>query len=61
MTKLVHLQFLALMIPTILVLCAAAWSMAELALPAAPAAPEVSVAASQAPAPEAWDDRPAPN
>ena len=61
MTKLVHLQFLALMIPTILVLCAAAWSMADLALPDAPAAPSVTAAVVVVPAVEAWDDRPAPN
>jgi hypothetical protein len=63
MTKLVHLQFLALMIPTIVVLCAAAWSMADLALPGdhAPATPPVATAVVVVPAAvEAWDDRPAP-
>jgi hypothetical protein len=60
MTKLLHLQFLALMIPTILLLCVAAVSMAYLVLPEAPpAAPEVAAAAAQAPATEAGDDRPA--
>ena len=60
MTKLVHLQFLALMIPTIVVLCAAAWSMADLALPGdTPATPPVA-AVVVVPAAEAWDDRPAP-
>jgi len=34
MTKLEHLQFLALMIPTFLILIAAAVSMADLAYPA---------------------------
>jgi hypothetical protein len=34
MTKLEHLQFLVLMIPTFLLLIAAAISMADLALPA---------------------------
>ena len=61
MTKLVHLQFLALMIPTILVLCAAAWSMADLALPDAPAPAPVAAAVSWVPPVEAWDDRPAPS
>jgi hypothetical protein len=61
MTKLVHLQFLALMVPTIVVLCAAAWSMADLALPDAPAASSVTAAVVVVPAAEAWDDRPAPN
>ena len=36
MTKTEHLQFLVLMIPTILILVAAAVSMADLELPAAP-------------------------
>ncbi len=34
MTKTEHLQFLVLMIPTLLILAAAAVSMADLALPA---------------------------
>ena len=38
MTKIEHLQFLALMIPTFLILAAAAVSMADLALPASPQA-----------------------
>ena len=41
MTKREHLQFLVLMIPTFLILCAAAVTMADLAFPAAP---EVQVA-----------------
>ena len=36
MTKTEHLQFLVLMIPTILILVAAAVSMADLELPAGP-------------------------
>lgn len=36
MTKTEHLQFLVLMIPTFLILLAAAVSMADLALPATP-------------------------
>ena len=39
MTKLEHLQFLVLMIPTFLMLAAAALSMADLAFPANEAAP----------------------
>lgn len=39
MTKLEHLQFLALMIPTFLILAAAALSMADLAFPAGESAP----------------------
>ena len=59
MTKLVHLQFLALMVPTIVVLCAAAWSMADLALPeATPATPPVAAAVAVVPVVEVWDDRP---
>lgn len=59
MTKLVHLQFLALMIPTIVVLCAAAWSMADLALPSdTPVTPPVAAAVVVVPAVEVWDDRP---
>ena len=37
MTKIEHLQFLALMIPTFLIVVAAAVSMADLTLPAQPA------------------------
>ena len=36
MTKTEHLQFLVLMIPTFVILLAAAVSMADLALPASP-------------------------
>ena len=39
MTKLEHLQFLALMIPTFLILGAAAVSLADLGVPASEAAP----------------------
>lgn len=57
MTKREHLQFLVLMIPTFLILAAAAVSMADLVLPAAPEAPVVVTAAPVTPA-AAWDDRP---
>jgi hypothetical protein len=59
MTKTEHLQFLILMIPTFLILAAAAVSMADLAFPADQAPDAVVTAyATAAPAP-AWDDRPA--
>ena len=48
MTKLEHLQFLALMIPTFLILIAAAVSMADLAYPA-PQAYAVAAAAAAEP------------
>ena len=44
MTKTEHLQFLVLMIPTFLILVAAAVSMADLAMPADPAAYPVAMA-----------------
>jgi hypothetical protein len=47
-TKTEHFQFLALMIPTLLILVAAAISMADLALPAG--AVETHAAATQRPA-----------
>lgn len=53
MTKSEHLQFLVLLIPTFLILFAAAVSMADLAMPN----PE-AVAALQMPD-LTWDDRPA--
>ena len=57
MTKTEHLQFLVLMIPTFLILAAAAVSMADLAIPAQP---DYTVAATQAmtPGEVVWDDRP---
>lgn len=56
MTKTEHLQFLVLMIPTFIVLLAAAVSMADLApLPASPDTYAVSAVDTM------WDDRPAPN
>jgi hypothetical protein len=59
MNKTEHLQFLVLMIPTFLILAAAAVSMAELALPAPMPEPYAVVsAAAMAPA-DVWDDRPA--
>lgn len=57
MTKREHLQFLVLMIPTFLILAAAAVSMADLVSPAAPEDPVV-VTTAPAMAAEAWDDRP---
>ena len=57
MTKTEHLQFLVLMIPTFLILVAAAVSMADLAIPATPE-PYALVAAHPTPA-LVWDDRPA--
>lgn len=57
MTKTEHLQFLVLMIPTFLILAAAAVSMADLAMPSTPE-PYALVAAH--PMPDmVWDDRPA--
>jgi hypothetical protein len=52
MTKTQHIQFLVLMIPTILILVAAAVSMADLAYPAPQ--PGYAVAAAD----QHWDDRP---
>lgn len=57
MTKREHLQFLVLMIPTFLILAAAAVSMADLVVPPAPETPVVATAPTATPA-EAWDDRP---
>jgi len=57
MTKREHLQFLILMIPTFLILTAAAVSMADLVFPPAPEAPVMASAAPNT-ASEAWDDRP---
>jgi hypothetical protein len=57
MTKREHLQFLVLMIPTFLILAAAAVSMADLLVPPAPEAPVVATAPTVTPT-EAWDDRP---
>jgi hypothetical protein len=52
MTKTQHLQFLVLMIPTFILLIAAAVSMADLAIPA-------PMPQTYAMAPDAvWDDRP---
>jgi len=57
MTKTEHLQFLVLMIPTFVMLVAAAVSMADFALPATPDSYAVAVADPMIPA-ETWDDRP---
>ncbi len=47
MTKIEHLQFLVLLIPTFLILAAAAVAMADLAFPAEEARPQaMTVAAS---------------
>jgi hypothetical protein len=59
MTKTEHLQFLVLMIPTFVILLAAAVSMADLALPATPDTYAVAVADPMMPAEAMWDDRPA--
>ena len=58
MTKTEHLQFLVLMLPTFLILAAAAVSMADLALPAQE--PAYTVAAGPTPGAENplwWDER----
>jgi len=44
MTKIEHIQFLLLMIPTFLILTAAALSMADLAMPATPVSYTITVA-----------------
>ena len=49
MTKIEHLQFLVLLIPTFLILAAAAVSMADLALPAEEARPQAMTLAVSAP------------
>ena len=61
MTKTEHLQFLILMIPTFLILAAAAVSMADLALPASEPVPHAIVAVQAVPVAErgAGDERPA--
>jgi hypothetical protein len=59
MTKTEHLQFLVLMIPTFVILLAAAASMADLALPATPQPLTVAAADVMNPADAVWDDRPA--
>ena len=58
MTKTEHLQFLVLMIPTFLILVAAALSMADLGLPAQEPAYTMAAAAPAINAdPLGWDDR----
>jgi len=57
MTKIEHLQFLVLLIPTLLILAAAAVSMADLALPAQDST-IVASAAPVLPYDAVWDDRP---
>jgi hypothetical protein len=58
MTKTEHLQFLVLMIPTFLILAAAAVSMADLAFPAGPETYAVAAAPErQAPVDVIREDR----
>lgn len=57
MTKTEHLQFLVLLIPTFLILVAAAVSMADLALPPAEASYTVATAEAMTSADQVWDDR----
>jgi hypothetical protein len=59
MTKTEHLQFLVLMIPTFLILVAAALSMADLALPATQDTYTVAAADPTRAGEAIWDDRPA--
>jgi len=49
MTKIEHLQFLVLLIPTFLILAAAAVSMADLALPAEEVRPQAMTLAVSGP------------
>jgi hypothetical protein len=56
MTKTEHLQFLVLMIPTFVILAAAAVSMADLSMPSAPQSYAVALAYPVADA--VWDDHP---
>lgn len=49
MTKIEHLQFLVLLIPTFLILAAAALSMADLGLPAEEARPQAMTVAVSGP------------
>lgn len=59
MRKTEHLQFLVLMIPTFLILIAAAVSMADLALPAEQETYSIgSVVQPFLPGDMIWDDRP---
>jgi hypothetical protein len=59
MTKTEHIQFLALLIPTFLILAAAAVSMADLASPVPEAYAAVAAADPIMPAAAVWDERPA--
>jgi hypothetical protein len=49
MTKIEHVQFLALLIPTFLILAAAAVSMADLALPTEEVRPQAMTLAASGP------------
>jgi hypothetical protein len=57
MTKTEHLQFLVLMIPTVLILVAAAVSMADLGMPEAQETYLATVAESRLPVFPLWDER----
>jgi hypothetical protein len=59
MTKTEHLQFLALLIPTFLILIAAAVSMADLSVPAPEDTYSVAAAEGMPSTDQVWDDRPA--
>ena len=59
MTKIQHLQFLALMIPTFVILAAAAVSLADLSRPVDPQRYQVVAAGSANVLDSIWDDRPA--
>jgi hypothetical protein len=59
MTKTEHLQFLVLMIPTFLILVAAAVSMADLAVPASTETYAVAAADPTVLSHVVWDDQPA--
>ena len=56
MTKTEHLQFLVLLIPTFLILVAAAVSMADLAFPASQDSYTLAAAEAMTPADQVWDD-----
>jgi hypothetical protein len=59
MTKTEHLQFLVLLIPTFLILIAAAVSMADLAVPEPEGTYSVGAAEAMPSTDQGWDDRPA--
>jgi hypothetical protein len=59
MTKTEHLQFLVLLIPTFLLLVAAAVSMADLSVPAPEITYSVAAAEGMPSTDQVWDDHPA--